>query len=164
MHYSDTLLFCVVPVPSVTISTPPGDFYEEAPLTLTCDVDFDPSLASFVNVSVTWLRGNSPLSNTIDGISIESSLLDARLTSNVTLHSLSTADSANFTCRAGIIPSDGLTSVTASDLGQETIEIIVQSELWVGNFINLVAGFIRIDPLLPTIERSLAKNGHLHFF
>ena len=118
-----------MPTPSVTISFPHGDLYADSPLTLSCDVDFEPSLASFVNVSIAWLRENCSLSSVVDGVSIVSSQLqEAQFTSNLTLHSLSTADSTNFTCTASITPSDDLTSVTASDVGEETIEVIVQSE------------------------------------
>ncbi len=126
-----TQLLFLVPTPSVTISTP-GDLYIGAPLTLTCDVDFDPTLASIVNVSVIWLRGVSPLFNATDHVSIISSLLDSQFTSNLTLYPLSTADSTNFTCRAGITPSGGLTSsLTASDLGEDTVsvQIILRGEL-----------------------------------
>lgn len=126
-----TIIFNAVPTPSVTISTPFGDLSGASALTLTCYVDIDPSLAGYVNVSVTWLKGTSPLLGAADRISISSSLLDSQFTSNLTLYSLSTADSTNFTCRAGIIPADSLTSVAASDLGEETIQVIVQGELLV---------------------------------
>lgn len=126
------MLFYVsaVPTPSVTISTPPGNLVAatEASLILTCNVDFDSSLASYVDVSLTWIRGSSFLSNSIDQVSISSSLLGSYFTSNLTLYPLE--DSANFTCRAGIIPSDNLTSFIASDISEDAVEVAVEGELW----------------------------------
>lgn len=119
--------------PFVNISIPPEDLYAatNASLTLTCNVDFDPSLARFTNVSVTWLKESFPLSNAVHRVSISSILMDSQFTSNLTLYPLSSEDSANFTCRAGIIPSDNLTLLTASDLTEETVQVVVQGELLV---------------------------------
>ena len=120
----------VAPAPDVTISIPPGNVYVGAPLTLTCDVDFDPSLASYVNVTVTWLRETSLLLNATDHISIVSSLSEYQFTSNLTLDPLSTADGTNFTCRADIILSDYLMySLSVSNVGEETVRVVVEGEL-----------------------------------
>ena len=117
-----------MPTPSIIISTPPSDLYvgTEASLVLTCDVDFDPNLASYVNVTLTWFKGSSPLYSSADRVSISSSLKESQFTSNLTLYPLSTEDSTNFTCRAGIIPSDNLTSFIASDLIDEAVQVVVQ--------------------------------------
>lgn len=120
-----------MPPPTVAISVPPGNLYAGAPLTLTCVVDFDPSLTGHVNVVVTWLRGTSIiLFNATDRVSMLSSLSDSQFSSILTLYSLSEEDNTNFTCTAGIVPSqtDGLTSLTASNLDNETVQIIIQSE------------------------------------
>ena len=118
-----------MPTPPVTISTPPEDLYAgvRTSLTLTCDVDIDPSLADYVNVSIMWFRETISLSDATDRVTI---LMESQFTSNLTLYSLSTADSTNFTCRAGIIPSDGFASATASDPGEDTVQVIVRGELF----------------------------------
>ena len=82
-----------------------------------------------MNVSVTWLNESFPLSNSLDHISISSFLMNSEFTSNLTLYSLGIEDSTNFTCRAGIVPSDNVTSLIASDLVEDTIEVIVQGEV-----------------------------------
>ena len=122
-----------MPPPTVAISIPPGDLFVGAALTLTCDVDFDPSLTGHVNVDVTWQRGNSIIFNTTDHVSIISSQSDSQFSSILTLYSLSEKDNTTFTCTAGIVPSqtDGLTSLTASNLDNETVQIIIQGELLV---------------------------------
>lgn len=122
-----------MPTPSVIISTTFEDIYAEtdASLFLTCDVHFDPSLAGYVNVSLTWIKGSSPLSDFIDRVSISSYLVDSQFISNLTLYPVSIEESTNFTCRARIIPTDNFTSATASDTIEETIEVIVQSKLLV---------------------------------
>ena len=119
----------VAPVPDVTIFILPGNLYVGAPLTLTCDVDFDSSIASDVNVTVTWLRETSLLLNATDHIFIASSLSESQFMSNLTLDPLSTADATNFTCRAEIVLSDDFTSLTASNVGEETVWITVEGEL-----------------------------------
>ena len=103
------------------------------PLTLTCNVNIDPSLADNVDISVIWLRGTAQLSNATSRISISplSESQSGVFTSILTVYPLSTADGTNFTCRAGIIPlSSGLSSTTASDLGEGTALIVVKGELF----------------------------------
>ena len=80
-------------------------------------------------VSVSLLRGTSLLFNATDGVTISSSLLDSQFTSNLTLNSLGTSDSTNFTCRAGLVPSDDLTLLIASDLGEETVQLTILGKL-----------------------------------
>lgn len=122
------IFYAPVPPPSVTVTSSPEDLYAatDASLTLTCTVDFDPSLSSYANVSLTWIKGSTPLSNISNRISMLSALEDSQFTSNITLFPLSAKDSENFTCRAGIIPSNNETLVTASDLVEETVEVTVQ--------------------------------------
>ena len=120
------LVMFVAPVPDVTISVPPGNLYVGALLTMTCDVDFDSSIASDVNVTVTWLRETSPLLNATENASILSSLSESQFTSNLTLDPLSIADGTNFTCRAEIVLSDDFTSLT---VGEDTVWITVEGEL-----------------------------------
>ena len=126
--FQDSLVI-IAPVPDVTIFIPPGNLYVGAPLTLTCDIDFDSSIASDVNVTVTWLRETSLLLNATDYIFIASSLSESQFTSNLTLDPLSTADATNFTCRAEIVLSDDFTSLTASSVGEETVWVTVEGEL-----------------------------------
>lgn len=118
-----------MPTPSVTISILPRDVVAGAPLTLTCTVDFDPSLTTYVNVSLMWLRETSPILENTDHVSILSSLSESQYISNLTLYAI--AEISNFTCRAGIIPSSAFTSLIASDLSEDVIEIIVEGELLV---------------------------------
>ena len=126
-------LLNTVPTPSVSITAPMDILYAgtTTPLTLTCSVNIDPSLTSDVNVSLSWLRGASQLFNgTSRALISPLSESQSVFTSTLTVYPLSTVDSTNFTCRAGIIPqSDRFNSTAASDLGEETVLIIVQCEL-----------------------------------
>ena len=97
------------------------NLYAGTPLTLTCMVDTDPSLSGSVNISVMWLRNATPVSN-----ATISSLVGSQFSSNLTFHFLRIEDSASFTCRACIVPAEGLTSATASDMGEDSVEIIVE--------------------------------------
>ena len=127
----DSLL--TVPTPSVSVTAPMEVLYAgtTTPLTLTCNVTTDPSLTDNVNVSVTWLRGTSQLSNITSRISISPpSKSQSVFTSTLIVYPLSALDATNFTCRAGIIPQSGggLSSTTASDLGEGTVFIVVEGE------------------------------------
>ena len=123
-----------VPTPSVSVSAPMEVLCagSTTPLTLTCNVTTDPSLADSINVSVTWLRGTSPLSNATNRVLISSlSQSQSVFTSILTVYPLSVMDATNFTCRAGIVPlaGAGLNSTTASDLGEGSVFIVVEGEL-----------------------------------
>ena len=128
----DSLL--TVPTPSVSVTAPMEVLYAgtTTPLTVTCDVTTYPSLADNVDVSVTWLRGASEISNATSRISITPlSQSQSVFTSTLTVYPLSIMDATNFTCRAGIIPltAGGLSSTIASDLGEATVFIVVEGEL-----------------------------------
>ena len=130
------ILYCffyAVPTPSVYISNVPGPLYAGArtPLRLTCNASIDPSLASHVNMSITWLNGTTVLSNSTSRVSISPLLSDSPslFTSTITIYPVSIRDSANFTCRAGIVPTGGLSLTTASDVQEETFSVIVGGEL-----------------------------------
>ena len=115
-----------MPIPTVTVSISSGNHYvgSRSPLTLTCVVDFDPTLVNYGNVSVSWWRGTSLLTNYTDRVSIVSSLSHlTQYTSNLTLYPILAEDSANFTCRAGIISSADFNSI---DLHEETVKVILQ--------------------------------------
>ena len=102
------------------------------PLTLTCNVTTDPSLADNVDVTITWLRGAAQLSNSTSRISITPlSKSQSVFTSTLTVYPLSVLDATNFTCRAGIVPLSAgeLSSTTASDLGEGNVFIVVEGEL-----------------------------------
>lgn len=119
-----------MPTPTVTISTSGGNLYAgtTTPLILTCFIDVDPALSSFVNVSVTWLRGTAALMNANDShfISISSLPDSHRFTSNLTVSELSTLSSTNYTCMAGIVPLDDVISATASDSSEDTVQVVVE--------------------------------------
>ena len=123
-----------VPTPSVSVSAPMEVLYAgtTTPLTLTCNVTTDPSLADSVNVSVIWLKGTAQLSNATSRVSISSlSQSQSTFTSTFTVYPLSINDATNFTCRAGIVPlvGGGFNSTTASDFGEGTVFIVVEGEL-----------------------------------
>ena len=125
------------------------------PLTLNCSVNIDPSLASVVNVSLSWLRGATQLFNgTSRALISPLSESQSVFTSTLTVYPLSTVDSTNFTCRAGIIPqSDRLSSTAASDLGEETVLIIVQGELCKYRFYGTRVFLVYMDGN-PLIDRG----------
>ena len=131
------------------------------PLTLTCNVTTDPSLADNVNVSVTWLRGTSQLSNVTSRISISStSKSQSIFTSTLTVYPLSAVDATNFTCRAGIIPQSGggLGSTMASDLGEGTVFIVVEGELLLVKSTQLHDSFTDITCLCSTVPPAPTVN------
>ena len=120
-----------VPAPAVTVSTDTDIVYAGTrdPLILMCNITIDSAFDSFVTVSITWLRGMTPLSNNTDHVTISPlSGSQSPLTSSLTLSPPSIEDNTTFTCRAGAIPSAELSTATASDLGKGMITIIVQGK------------------------------------
>ena len=128
------------------------------PLILTCNISIDSAFDSFVNISVTWLRGITTLSNNTDRIQISSlSRSNFSFISSLTLLPPSFEDNANFTCRASAIPSGGLDRVTASDFGEGRVAVAVQgkcSYAWL-TFVycsyNLCFTFIALTTSPPTL-------------
>ena len=120
-----------VPTPIVTISTDMDIVYvgSRAPLILMCNVTIDSAFDIFVTVSITWLRGLTPLSNSTNHVTISPlSGSQSPFTSSVTLSPPSIEDNTTFTCRAGAIPSAELGTATASDLGEGTVTIVVKGK------------------------------------
>ena len=82
-------------------------------------------------ITIKWLQGTTLLTNTTDRISISPvSIYQLSFTSTLTVFPLSSMDSDSFTCRAGVISPGGVGSVTASDLGEQTVSVIVQGIKW----------------------------------
>lgn len=93
---------------------------------LTCRIVIDPSLVDNVNISVTWMINNTSLLNDTNRVSVSPLVpISEIFVSNLTVYPLSISDSANYTCRAGIVPRDGLVSTIASDLVEESTFILV---------------------------------------
>lgn len=128
-----------VPTPTVIISHPPAMLYAgtTTPLIITCSIEIDPSLLSYVNVSVTWLRGTSQLTNDTNRYSISPVLFNSQsiYISTVTIYPLSTTDRNTFSCRARIAPSNTSSLTIASDIGEDTVSVIIQGiNAWYSNF------------------------------
>ena len=122
-----TCFLHTVPTPNVSILASDGVVYAEigTSLSLTCSILVDPNIANNVTISVTWLQGTTPLFNTTDRISI---ITDSQLpfTSILTVYPVNTTDGDNFTCRAGVVPSSQFNLVTASDLDEDTVLVVVE--------------------------------------
>ena len=126
-----------MPTPHITILATDGVVYTEvgAPLELTCSVLVDPAIADNVTVSVIWYQGSTPLFDTSDRVSVSSSdsVSQSPFISILTLYPVNTTDSDNFTCRAGISPNSQLELFTDSDLGEGTVQVIVESKYFSTN-------------------------------
>ena len=92
-----------------------------------CNVTIDSAFADFTNVSINWFRGTTLLVNGTDRATISSPSGSGTLTSVLTLTPPSLEDSNTFTCKASAISSTELASVNASDVGEGSIYIVVQS-------------------------------------
>jgi hypothetical protein len=125
-------LFHVVPTPNISILASDGVLYAEVgtSLELICSISVDPAIADNVTVSVTWFQGETPLFYTTDNVSITYSNPDSLspFISILTLYSINTTDSDNFTCIAGVVPDDQLQLFTDSDLAEETVVVIVEGK------------------------------------
>lgn len=118
-------------MPTVSLSTSDNATYAGAttPLVLNCNISVDPAFDNFVNVSVTWIREMTIISNNTDNIRISPlSRYQSVFVSTLTLSPPSVEDNANFTCRASAIPSDELASAMASDPGEDNIAVVVHGK------------------------------------
>ena len=98
-HANTNHAFHLVPTPSVTITTLNPVISVNGNITLTCNIQLDPSVDSTVMVNSTWtapggatLRGSNP---SWTGSSYQSTLM---------LTSLGTGNAGNYTCLAVISP------------------------------------------------------------
>jgi hypothetical protein len=124
------LFFFTVSTPDVTITVPPGPLYTGAlSLTITCTISLNPATDRDVrleNMDITWLRGDAILLTT--GRDTISALEGSRPTfiSHLTLTPLSTEDTT-FTCRAVARPPLRPGFIIMSEIGQQTVNISVES-------------------------------------
>lgn len=116
----------------MTILAPSGTLFAgiTTPLRLNCSISIDSAVDTPVTVSVTWLRGDTQLSNNTDGRITISPLSGSQpsLTSTLTLSPLSTEDNTSFTCRAGALSVGFSSLTTGSNLGEGTIILPVECE------------------------------------
>lgn len=122
-----------VSTPDVSIAVPPGFFYIGVTnLTLTCIVSFNPATDSDVrleDMDITWLRGDTELSNNGTQTTIMTvGGSQQPFTNNLNLSPLSLTDTV-FTCRARARPPVGTSVITESKVGQYITTITIQCEL-----------------------------------
>ena len=124
------LSICPVPTPSVSVLAPGGVVYanSDSSLSLTCSIQLDPNITHSVTVAVTWLQGRTQLFNGTNSVSIASTQLNSQLlyTSILTVDQINSSDSDNFTCRAMVVPTNELELVTASDVNEDTVLVIIE--------------------------------------
>ena len=133
--YGADFLF-LVSTPDVDITIPPGPLFagSTTPLTLICTISINPATDTDISVTadmdVTWLRGSTELFDGDDRVTISAVHgSQPSFTSALTLDPLSTFDNTNFTCRARARPpANQLNFVTASDVGDGTVSVIVDCE------------------------------------
>ena len=125
------ILFFTVSTADINIIVPSGPLYAGAlSLTLTCTIYLNPATDSDIRLGdsdITWLRGDVPLLT--GGRDTISALEGSRptFTSRLTLTPLSTEDTT-FTCQAVARPPLGLSFITVSGIGQQTVNVPVESE------------------------------------
>ena len=87
--------------------------------TLTCTIELDPAVDIAVFVSIEWMRLNVGLSdgNPSRIIKISNEIYQGTLT----LNSLETSDSGNYTCTATVTPSDSFIFVNESEEASSVI-------------------------------------------
>ena len=124
-------LFFIVSTPDINITVPSRPLYAGAlSLTLTCTIYLNVATDSDIRLAdtdVMWLRGDDPLqAGSRDTISaLEGSR--PTFTSQLILTPLSTEDTT-FTCRAVARPPLGPGFITMSGIGQQTVNVPVESE------------------------------------
>ena len=118
-----------MPTPVVSILASGDVVYADidTSLSLTCSIQVDSNITESVTVAVTWLQGDTQLFNGSDRVSIETNS-EPPFTSILTVYSLNSNDSDNFTCRAMIVPTNDFQLVTASDTDEDTVLVIVEGE------------------------------------
>lgn len=125
-----------VPTPTVDILTPNETLEAvfNSSLSFNCTILVDSSLIDNVTISVTWLRGAIPISDTTDRISIspldQFGDMQSTFISALTVYPLVFEDSRDFTCSASIVPLGGVELLIASDYGEDRVTVIVQGEAW----------------------------------
>jgi hypothetical protein len=92
-----------------------------------CNITIESAFADFTNVSVTWYRKTTLLVSGTDRVTISPPSGSGTLTSVLTVTPPSIEDSTTFTCKANAIPFTELASVNASDVGEGSIDVLVQS-------------------------------------
>ena len=121
-----------MPTPNVSILASGGVLYAQvgSSVELACSISINPAIADIVTVSVTWLRGTTPLSNTTDGVSISFDADSWPVYISVLTVYLVTdpADSDNFTCRARLVPDIQSQLIMASDSAEETVIVVIEGK------------------------------------
>ena len=120
-----------MPTPIVSILAPGDVAYAKinTPLSLTCSILVDSNITESVAVTITWLKRGIQLFNDTGRVNIASAEPDSRsrYTSVLRVDPVYISDSDNYTCRAMVVPTDVLL-VTASDVGEDTVLVIVEGE------------------------------------
>ena len=154
-----------VPTPAVSILAPGGVVHANSAssLSLTCSIQLDPNITHSVTVAVTWLQGRTQLFNGTDSVSISSTQPNSQLfyTSILTVDPVNSSDSDNFTCRAMVVPTSELELVTASDVNEDTVLVIIEGRDILFSHVVLTWGGVGLGLIAWWITLPLDTN-HVH--
>ena len=105
--------------PMVTVSRSPDTVYTGDNITLTCTIVVDPAVNTAVMVTAVWSR----LEQTVTASDL-TMVSNRTYKSTLTLTSLETTDSGDYTCTATVSP-DGTPFVTASNKGAHSVTVTI---------------------------------------
>ncbi len=104
-------------------SVPDRTLYTGEDVTLTCDITLDPAVDSEVAVTASWTRSGGPITAGVSDITGS-----GPYQSTLTLSSLTTSDSGDYTCTASVSPDPPspflLASEVATDIHMATVGML----------------------------------------
>ncbi len=125
MKYTLYLSLCTPPpvLPSVAVTASPDRIlYDGESVTLTCTITVDPAVDSVVAVTVSWVGPDGAITDGVSGVTGS-----GPYQSTLTLSSLVTSDTGDYTCTASVGTSTP--QVVASEDGTDTHTITVGKEI-----------------------------------
>ncbi len=109
-----------VPPPSVAVTADTNrTLYAGEDVTLTCDITLDPAVDSEVAVTASWTGPDGPITAGVSDISGSGLAYQSTLT----LSSLTTSDSGDYTCTASVDPATPLVVGSGGGTGSHTITV-----------------------------------------
>ncbi len=138
VHHSDVLfvLFCLVPEPTISISTIPGldqAIYTGTTLQMTCSIVLSESVDTTVEVGIVWRKGGETVStgghsSVSDTMSVDETSYESTLTISPVD---STTDNGHYSCAVTVRPTPTSTFIVMAT-AEDTMTITVAGEFaWV---------------------------------
>ncbi len=120
----NVLLYCTVPTPGVSVSSPPSTLTAGTPLTLTCTIAVNNAVDVTVEVDIVWeiSTDNGPVTSTSTATSV------LTFTSTLSIPVLSTRYTG-VTCRATVRRPNNDQFIISSSQGSDSVNLLVEGKL-----------------------------------